>query len=194
MRSVYPIRVLLIEGSWSMVSTDKRIISGRGIEHHTWQEIWNFLLSWQLQGFAIYLSVDEGHTIEILNSLYMYFSKPYLQTQRCFIVRAASPFQRVEDLGHARIAYNHLPIIQNALKEMLPEATTVSQPDNETTVSALERGLADAVYIDESQVISESLRGRPHVPYRLLPRRSARAYLAIAATFATGPEIGRAHV
>lgn len=73
----YPIRIILIEGSWQFVSTYEKLITQRGIEYSTFQQVWNFLLTWSLQGFAIQLTTNEGHTIRRLNQLYAYFQKPY---------------------------------------------------------------------------------------------------------------------
>lgn len=73
----YPIKIFLIEGSWSMVRPTQKLISGRGIEYHTWSMVWNFLRRWQDKGFTLELTINEGHTIQRLNELYALYQKPY---------------------------------------------------------------------------------------------------------------------
>ena len=73
----YPIKIFLLEGSWRMVSPNQTIVSGRGIEYHTWSMVWNFLRRWQDKGFTLELTVNEGHTIQRLNELYALYQKPY---------------------------------------------------------------------------------------------------------------------
>lgn len=69
----YDFSILLIEGSWKMVSD--QIMTSRGIEQWGWSTVWNFLQSWQDRGLTIQLTANEGHTIRRLNELYAYYSK-----------------------------------------------------------------------------------------------------------------------
>ena len=73
----YDFRILLIEGSWKRLSTDEKIISGRGIEHYTWDLVWNYLRRWQDKGVTLELTTSLGHTIRRLNSLYALYQKSF---------------------------------------------------------------------------------------------------------------------
>ena len=73
----YPLKIILLEGSWKWVSPNQTIVSGRGIEYHTWSMVWNFLRRWFDKGFTLELTVNEGHTIQRLNELYALYQKPY---------------------------------------------------------------------------------------------------------------------
>lgn len=73
----YNILIFLIEGSWKYITPSMNIVSGRGIEYHTWSMVWNFLRRWWDKGFTPELTVNEGHTIQRLNELYALYQKPY---------------------------------------------------------------------------------------------------------------------
>jgi len=77
MRDFYDIKIILLEGNWSMISPQQKIVSPRGIEYYTWDMVWNYLRSWFDRGFSLELTVNEGHTIKRLNSLYAYYQKPF---------------------------------------------------------------------------------------------------------------------
>jgi ERCC4-type nuclease len=77
MEDFYDIKIILVEGGWSMISPAQRIVSNRGIEYSTWDMVWNFLRTWQDRGFSLELTINEGHTIQRLNSLYAYYQKPF---------------------------------------------------------------------------------------------------------------------
>ena len=77
MLDVYDINIILVEGSWKMISPQQQLVSGRGVERYTWDSIWNFLRTWQDKGFTLELTANLGHTIHRLNSLYAYYSEPY---------------------------------------------------------------------------------------------------------------------
>lgn len=71
----YDVYILLLEGSWRRVSSTDSIVSGRGVEHYTWDMVWDFLRTWQDRGFTLELTVNEGHTVQRLNRLYAYYQK-----------------------------------------------------------------------------------------------------------------------
>jgi len=73
----YDIKMLLIEGSWKKVTPSDKIISGRGIEYHTWSMVWNYLRRFQDKGMTLELTINEGHTVQRLNELYALYQKPY---------------------------------------------------------------------------------------------------------------------
>lgn len=72
----YDERILIIEGSWS-IAIDDRIGSKNGIEHSTFDQIMNFLQTWQDKGIRIQLSPSLGWTIRRLNSLFAYYQKEW---------------------------------------------------------------------------------------------------------------------
>lgn len=77
MLEVYDLRIIIAEGSWSQVKSSGNLITTRGIEHMTWDMVWDFLRTWQDKGFTLELTSNEGHTIKRLNRLYAYYQKPY---------------------------------------------------------------------------------------------------------------------
>jgi|GEM_PF-2394898 len=77
MLDYYDMRIILLEGSWKMVSPTSKIVGPRGIEYYTWSMVWNYLRRWQDKGFTLELTVNEGHTIQRLNELYALYQKPY---------------------------------------------------------------------------------------------------------------------
>jgi len=115
----------------------------------------------------------------------MHFSEAYLQTQSCLIVRAESPYLEMSDLAKARVSYNHHTVVRDALTRLLPDSEKIPRPSSEAAIASLDDGSADAALVDEYMVISESLEGKPHAKFRILPTRSARRYMAISSTFAT---------
>lgn len=72
----YDFRILLIEGSWKRFAESK-IITGRGIEHYSWDLVWNYLRRWQDKGITLELTTSTGHTIHRLNVLYALYQKSY---------------------------------------------------------------------------------------------------------------------
>ena len=115
----------------------------------------------------------------------MHFSEAYLQTQSCLIVRTESPFQEMADLAKARVSYNHHTVVRDALTRLLPDSEKIPFPSSEAAIAALSDGRVDTALVDEYMVISESLEGRSHARFRILPTRSPRRYMAISSTFAT---------
>ena len=77
MKDFYDIKTIILEGSWRKVSPNDSIISRRGVQYQTWAMVWNFLRTWQDQGFSLELTTDEGHTIQRLGELFAYYQKPF---------------------------------------------------------------------------------------------------------------------
>jgi len=73
----YDINILLIEGSWNIVSTNDKIISRRGIENYTRTMVWNYLRRFQDKGMTLELTANMGQTLKRLNELYALYQKPY---------------------------------------------------------------------------------------------------------------------
>jgi len=76
MLDYYDINVMLIEGSWTRV-TGQKILSNRGIEHYTWDMVWDYIHRWLAKGFILELTTSAGHSIHRLNKLYALYQKPY---------------------------------------------------------------------------------------------------------------------
>lgn len=73
----YDISMLLIEGNWRKATPSENLIIRRGIIHETWDSIWNYLERWQDKGVRVQITLDEGHTIHRLNSLFALYQKEY---------------------------------------------------------------------------------------------------------------------
>lgn len=74
MLEYYDIKIILIEGSWSMIRPS--FIAGAN-NYLTWDGIWNYLRRWQDKGFTLELTTSISHTITRLNKLYALYQKPY---------------------------------------------------------------------------------------------------------------------
>ena len=70
----YEINILLIEGHWGM-QMNKIVIAGQ-IYNITWQQLWNFIRTWQDNGLTLEITIDTGHTIQRIQELYEYYQKP----------------------------------------------------------------------------------------------------------------------
>jgi ERCC4-type nuclease len=69
-------RIILLEGNWSMLPLGQKIVTSRGVEYLNWNMAWNFLRTWQDQGFTLEITLSPAHTIVRLESLYQYYQKP----------------------------------------------------------------------------------------------------------------------
>lgn len=76
MKRHFDIKIILLEGNWKTILPQRKLLTARGVEHYTWNTIWNFLRTWQDRGFTIELTFNQAHTIERLESLYNYYQKP----------------------------------------------------------------------------------------------------------------------
>lgn len=74
----YPIKIILLEGSWNAVTPARSIVTSRGTTtYHTWSMVWDFIRRWQDKGFTLELTINKEHTIHRLNELYALYQKPY---------------------------------------------------------------------------------------------------------------------
>lgn len=78
----YNINILIIEGSLRRIGPTDRIVTGRGIEHYTWDLVFDYLRRWQDKGVTIEITTNMGHTIHRLNRLYAFYQKPYSMSAR----------------------------------------------------------------------------------------------------------------
>ena len=83
MQEYYDICILLIEGSWKRLSAeDQRIATGNGTSGLTWQQVWNYLRSWQDKGVTLELTTSTAHTVKRVNEIYAYYQKPFHTANR----------------------------------------------------------------------------------------------------------------
>jgi ERCC4-type nuclease len=71
----YEIPILLIEGHWGRQIG--HIAQSGQIYNVTWEQVWNFVRTWQDRNITIELTTDTIHTLERLDQLYRYYHKPY---------------------------------------------------------------------------------------------------------------------
>jgi PAS domain S-box-containing protein len=114
----------------------------------------------------------------------VHLTEPYLQAESCFLVRANSPIHSRADLKHGRISYGNAAILRDTLRQLLPDAQLIAAGNSAGAVARLTDGAADAAFVDQYAVMTSLLRGAVHEPLRMLPDRSPRRPLALAATFA----------
>jgi ERCC4-type nuclease len=74
MLDYYDYSVLMIEGS--LKNINGQMFTARGLEHWSWDAVWNFLQTWQMRGVTIQLSADEGQTVHRVANLFAYFQQP----------------------------------------------------------------------------------------------------------------------
>jgi ERCC4-type nuclease len=70
----YQINILLIEGHWGLVA--KNITSMGQVYNVTWEQVWNFIRTWQDKGITVEVTIDMGHTVERVEQIYNYYQKP----------------------------------------------------------------------------------------------------------------------
>jgi len=71
----YEIPILLVEGHWGR--HNGHIAQAGQIYNATWEQVWNFIRTWQDRNISLELTIDTDHTINRLNELYNYYQKPY---------------------------------------------------------------------------------------------------------------------
>jgi len=71
----YEIPILLIEGHWGRQIG--RIAQAGQIHNITWEQVWNFIRTWQDRNISLEITTDTDHTLERLEQLYKYYQKPY---------------------------------------------------------------------------------------------------------------------
>jgi ERCC4-type nuclease len=71
----YEIPILLIEGHWG--KQRGQIAQAGQIYNVTWEQVWNFIRTWQDRNISLEITTDIDHTLERLEELYRYYQKPY---------------------------------------------------------------------------------------------------------------------
>ena len=116
----------------------------------------------------------------------VYFSDPYLQHDHGLLVRAESPYQKPQDLAHARVARTTLPLDQQMVHRILPDAIAVSTPTQKEGIENVCQGLADAAFVEEFTGVTFLLDGAtcPGQHLRLIWVEELQTKLAVGSTFA----------
>ena len=117
----------------------------------------------------------------------VYFSDPYLQHDHGLLVRVESPYQKHQDLAHARVARTTLPLDQQMVHRILPDAIAVSTPTQKEGIENVCQGLADAVFVEEFTGVTFLLDGAtcPGQHLRLIWVEELQTKLAVGSTFAS---------
>lgn len=71
----YNKRIILIEDTMLAIPPSYKFITPVGTGKITWDMCWNFLRTWQDQGFTIERTINNDHTIHRLESIYNYYQK-----------------------------------------------------------------------------------------------------------------------
>lgn len=71
----YEIPILMIEGHWGRQIG--HIVHDGQVCNITWEQVWNFIRTWQDRNISVEFTTDTGHTMERLNQLHKYYQKPY---------------------------------------------------------------------------------------------------------------------
>jgi ABC-type amino acid transport substrate-binding protein len=115
----------------------------------------------------------------------IHFSDPYLQHDHALLVRADSPYQRPRDLAHARVARSELPLDQQMVHRILPDAGQVLRPTQKEGIEDVCQGRADAAFVEEFTGGSILLAGLscPGQRLRLIWIEELQTRLAVGSTF-----------
>jgi PAS domain S-box-containing protein len=89
----------------------------------------------------------------------IHISEPYLRHETNLLVRASSPFFRVEDLAASSVSELELPINRTLLRRILPDATLITTPTLKEAVELVCAQRADAVFLDEFTGVAALLSG-----------------------------------
>jgi len=116
---------------------------------------------------------------------FIHFSDPYLQHDHFLLVRSASNYLQVQDLSHAKIAYQDMPINKRLAHSVLPDATLIPKASAEQAVEDVCRGRADAFFVEEFNGVSALFHGRTcdGLPLRMIWIRELRTRLAVGSRF-----------
>jgi PAS domain S-box-containing protein len=88
-----------------------------------------------------------------------HISKPYLQHDYELLVRANNGYSRSEDLSAASITYVWMPLHQQFLKRLLPNARLIPVASGEQTIKDVCAGRTDAAFLNEFTASTTLLSG-----------------------------------
>ncbi|HEV2447543.1 MAG TPA: ATP-binding protein [Candidatus Sulfopaludibacter sp.] len=118
-----------------------------------------------------------------------HISEPYIETEHCLLVRADSPYRRVQDLMTATIGLANTPIDLWHLEQSMPEAHPRTHPLIADVIEDVCRQHADAAFMDAFTGVSALLADRACDGHALrwIPAPSIRSQVGVGATFAAAP-------
>jgi signal transduction histidine kinase len=150
----------------------------------------NINLEW-VQGVGLHTPPEPGGedlwvllTIRPDRAKSFHITRPYLQTETCFIVPAKGPIREVKDLASARISYLDYAIHRKNLAVLLPNMTPVPVKSSHEALEKVAAGQADAAYLDDYAAMPALLGGGFMSAMRQLPSHTPPGLMGIGATFA----------
>jgi DNA excision repair protein ERCC-4 len=75
MTEFYDVSILLIEGKLGRSAIEGKVVINDQTTNWEWNMVWNYLLTWQMQGVILQQTASLAHTINRINALYVYFQK-----------------------------------------------------------------------------------------------------------------------
>jgi signal transduction histidine kinase/DNA-binding response OmpR family regulator len=112
-----------------------------------------------------------------------HITKPYLQTETCFILPANGPHRTVSDLEGARISYVNYGIHRDNLAALLPTMSALPVQSSREALEKVASGQADAAYLSDYAVTPALLEGGFQSPLRRLPSHAPQVRMGIASSF-----------
>jgi PAS domain S-box-containing protein len=113
-----------------------------------------------------------------------YISEPYIETEHCLLVRADSPYRKVQDLATATIGIANTSIDLWNLQHGLPEAHALAHPQLGDVIEDVCQQRADAAFMDDYTAVSALLAERSCGGHTLrwIPAPEIRSRLGVGAT------------
>ncbi|HXA53196.1 MAG TPA: PAS domain S-box protein [Candidatus Acidoferrum sp.] len=101
----------------------------------------------------------------------IHITEPYLRHETDLLVRAGSPYFRVDDLATATVSELDLPINRILVRRILPDAHLVTTPTLKEAVEQVCAHRSDAVFLDEFTGVAALLSGLSceGQPLRVIP-------------------------
>ncbi len=114
-----------------------------------------------------------------------HISEPYLDSEYCLLVRADSPYRKVQDLATATIGFSNPSIDYRQLHGRLPDTRHLVRPALQSVMEDLCQNRSDAAFMDGYTAISALLDERTCAghPIRWIAVTEVRPRLGIGATF-----------
>jgi len=115
----------------------------------------------------------------------VHISDPFLETEVCLLVPAASRFVRVPDLAHANVTFHDMPINLRWVHMTLPDAKLTPVPSSREAIDQVCQGRSDAAFLEEYNAVETLLSGGScaSVPMRWINVPEKRSRLGVGSTF-----------
>jgi two-component system, cell cycle sensor histidine kinase and response regulator CckA len=115
----------------------------------------------------------------------VHISDPFLETELCLLVPAASRFTSVPDLSRAAVSVHDMPINLRWVHATLPDARLLPVPSSRDAVNQVCQGSADAAFLEKYTAVEDLLSGGScaNVPLRWINVPGRRSRLGIGSTF-----------